>query len=78
LPVIGWKGRNTRVIKLEARVVLFQPDRVKAKDFAVNAIKSDSGAALDDQIVGNHVIGLRDQKWMMVLIFGYCIAGRNA
>src|SRR4029079_7929045 len=51
LPVVGWEAcRSTGVVKLNTVVVFLGSNGVKAKTFAVHAIKTDAGAALNDQI----------------------------
>ena len=59
-PVVGRKPRGrARVVELDAQVVLLQAQRVEAKALVVHAVEADAIAALDDQVVRDHLIRRR-------------------
>ena len=58
LPIGAWEGSSARrVVKFDAQVIFFQPDGVEAEAFAVDAVKPDTGGAIDNQIVVDDLIG---------------------
>src|SRR5207237_10878033 len=72
LPVIrGESRRIARVFKLQPYGVCLQLELLVAKRFAVGAVETDAGRAVDDEIVGDHVVERADRRESL----GRCFAG---
>ena len=58
--VVRAAGRRRCVVELDAGVVLLEADGVEAEALVVDAVETDTQAALNDCVVGSdHVLGLR-------------------
>ncbi len=53
------RGRRRGILRFDPQVVFLQPNGVKAKVFTVATVNTDTGRALDDQIIEKYLIRAR-------------------
>ncbi|MNC91665.1 hypothetical protein D3C83_79690 [compost metagenome] len=78
MPIVSGKtGRATGIVKLNAHIVFFYADGVRAEVFVVNAVEAGADASLHDQIVGNDLVE-KHKSGVMAIDLVVCFAGRTS
>ncbi len=63
LPVVAGKRRRAAGINgSDPEIVLLDPDRVEPERLPVDAVESDARATVNDQVVEDDLVGLRDGR----------------